>query len=343
MTRQDRKADMDVSVVAPIYNELENIPRLYEQLSAVLERIGREYEIILVDDGSTDGSSAELSRLAAKDERVKIVEFRRNYGQTEAMAAGIQVAEGELIVTIDGDLQNDPADIPTLIDKIEDGYDLVHGWRKDRQDAFWTRCLPSKMANWLISRVTGFPIHDLGCTLKIMRRDIAQELELHGEMHRFIPILAYQRGARCAEIVTRHHHRRFGVSKYGLGRTIRVLLDLITVKYLIDYLPSPMKLFGLPGLMCVALSLASGIATVAMKAFSGVDMTGNPLLLLSVGAVMLGGQFLVLGMLGELCARIYYSVSQQQPFAVRRTINVRSKRAHDPESRQPDYVQRRAA
>jgi glycosyltransferase involved in cell wall biosynthesis len=259
--------------------------------------------------------------MATCDPHVRVLEFRKNFGQTAAMATGIQAARNDVIITMDGDLQNDPLDIPLMLEKIDEGYDLVHGWRKDRQDAFLSRRLPSRIANWLISRVTEFPVHDLGCTLKAIRREIAQELELFGEMHRFIPILAHCRGAKCAEIVTRHHPRRFGSSKYGLSRTLRVLLDLLTVKYLIQYLPSPMRLFGMLGLVCGLVGVLSGASAVAMKIMQGVDMTGNPLLLLSVGAVMLGGQFIVLGMLGELCARIYFRVKQSEVYPVRRAIN----------------------
>ncbi len=312
---------MSVSVVVPIYNELENLPLLYAALTEVLGKLPREYEIILVDDGSSDGSLGVMEDMAERDPHVRVLEFRKNYGQTAAMAAGIQAATGDVIVTMDGDLQNDPTDIPKMLDLIDEGYDLVHGWRKDRQDAWLSRKLPSRIANWLISRVTVFPVHDLGCTLKAIRREIAQEIELYGEMHRFIPILARNRGARCTEMVTKHHPRRFGQSKYGISRTLRVLLDLLTVKYLIQYLPSPMRLFGMGGLACCLVGLLSGTATVGMKLFQGIDMTGNPLLLLSVGAVMLGGQFIVLGMLGELCARIYFSVKHKEVYAVRRSVN----------------------
>ncbi len=312
---------MSVSIVVPIYNEVENLPHLHAGLTEVLDKLDREYEIILVDDGSSDGSLPLMMDLAAQDPHVRVLEFRKNFGQTAAMAAGIQAATGDVIVTMDGDLQNDPTDIPKMLDKIDEGYDLVHGWRKDRQDAFLSRKLPSRIANWLISRVTVFPVNDLGCTLKAIRREIAHELELFGEMHRFIPILARCRGARCAEIVTKHHPRRFGESKYGISRTIRVLLDLLTVKYLIQYLPSPMRLFGMAGLVCCLVGMLSGAATVGMKMVQGMDMTGNPLLLLSVGALMLGGQFIVLGMLGELCARIYFRVKQNDAFAIRRSVN----------------------
>ena len=310
-----------ISVVVPICNELENIPLLYQQLAAVLPSLARPWEIVFVDDGSTDGSGERLREVAARDTRVKVIRFRRNYGQTAAMQAGIQHAAGNVIVTLDGDLQNDPLDIPTLIHKLDEGYDLVHGWRKQRQDTLITRKIPSQIANWLISRVTGFPIHDLGCTLKAIRREIAVELELYGEMHRFIPILAHQRGARCVEVVTRHHPRRFGQTKYGLSRTVRVILDLITVKYMLDYFASPMKLFGRFGLACLAVALVSGIGTLAMKLAAGIDMTGNPLMLLAVLGTIAAIQFFSLGLLGEVSARIYYGSQPRQNYAIRETIN----------------------
>lgn len=327
-----------VSIVVPIYNERENIRPLYDALRPVLEGLGRPFEIILVDDGSTDGTKEELARLARLDGRVKIVEFRGNFGQTAAMSAGIHEAGGDVIVTIDGDLQNDPADIPAMLARIDAGADLVHGWRKDRQDLLWNRRLPSVMANYLISRVTRFPVRDLGCTLKAMRREIAQELPLYGEMHRFIPILAAWRGARCEEMVTKHHPRRFGKSKYGLSRTIRVLLDLVTVKYLIRYLDSPMKLFGLIGLVCFGIGALSGAATVAMKIWGISDMTGNPLLLLTVFSNMVGVQFMVLGMLGELGARIYYESPDRRPYAIRRRVNFDHRL-----SAEDEFLDRRAA
>ncbi len=312
---------MSVSVVVPICNELENISPLYQQLAAVLPSLNRRWEIVFVDDGSTDGSSDRLKQIAAADERVKVVRFRRNYGQTAAMQAGIHHASGETIVTLDGDLQNDPLDIPTLVNKLDEGYDLVHGWRKLRQDTLLTRKIPSKIANWLISRVTRFPIHDLGCTLKAIRRDIAVELELYGEMHRFIPILAHARGARCVEVVTRHHPRRFGQTKYGLSRTVRVVLDLITVKYMLDYFASPMKLFGRFGMACIAAALLAGIASVAMKVAGGTDMTGNPLTLLAVLGTIAAIQFFSLGLLGEVAARIYYGQERRQNYAIRELVN----------------------
>ncbi|MFO0869628.1 MAG: glycosyltransferase family 2 protein [Pirellulales bacterium] len=324
---------LSVSVVVPVYNEQQNIRPLWENLTQTLVAYGHPYEILFVDDGSRDGSTEVLRQLAAEDPRVKLVVFRRNYGQTAAMQAGIQHASLDVVVTLDGDQQNDPIDIPMMVEKINEGYDLVHGWRKDRQDALVNRKIPSRIANWLISRVTQFPIHDLGCTLKAIRREIAQELELYGEMHRFIPILAHQRGARCVEVVTRHHPRRFGQTKYGISRTFRVILDLMTVTYLLRYFASPMKLFGMAGLATWAVMAVSGIATVAMKVFGGVDMTGNPLLLLTALSMFVGIQFFSLGLLGEVTARIYFSDSSKSSYAVRERVNFVPERTTLPFSR----------
>jgi glycosyltransferase involved in cell wall biosynthesis len=238
------------------------------------------------------------------------------------MQAGIEWAGGEVVVTMDGDLQNDPADIGMMLDKIDEGFDLVHGWRKKRQDAWLHRRLPSLIANRLIAWVTGVPIHDLGCTLKAMRREIASDLELYGEMHRFIPILAYAQGARCVEVVTRHHARQHGVTKYGLSRITRVLFDLITVKYILSYFASPMKLFGQAGLACGAISAGAFAATLAMWLFNGIDMTGNPLLLLTALSTMASIQFFSLGLLGEVAARIYYGTHNRQHYAIRQTVNL---------------------
>ena len=312
---------MDVSVVIPVYNEYDNILALYRQVTDVMEEFGRSYELLFVDDGSNDGGRELMQSLASTDARVKLVFFRRNYGQTAAMQAGLQLASGEAIVTLDGDLQNEPADIPMMVEKLDEGYDVVHGWRKNRKDKFFSRRLPSIMANWLISKTTRFPIHDLGCTLKAIRREIGQELELYGEMHRFIPILAHQRGARCVEVVTRHHPRRFGTSKYGISRTFRVVLDLMTVKYLLDYFASPMKLFGTLGLLCAAVGSGSAVTTILMKIFGTIDMTGNPFLLMTVFSFMTSLQFFSLGLLGEVAARIYYGGHAKQNYTVRELVN----------------------
>ncbi|MGB6042524.1 MAG: glycosyltransferase family 2 protein [Pirellulales bacterium] len=311
---------MDLSVVVPIYNEVENVSLCYRELTPVLQGLGLEYEILFVDDGSRDGSTERLEQLVRCDARVKLVQLRRNFGQTAAMSAGMETACGDTIITIDGDLQNDPADIPMMLQKLQEGYDLVYGWRKVRKDAFLNRRLPSKIANWLIAKVTGFPVHDLGCTLKVMRREIAEELSMYGEMHRFIPILAHWEGARSVEVVTRHRPRQFGQTKYGIWRTFRVVLDLVTVKYMIRYAVSPMRLFGAMGLLASAAGMGSGLAVVAMKAFGGVDMTGNPLLLAAVFASTVGVQFFVLGLLGEVTSRIYHECQGKKPYRVRRIV-----------------------
>jgi glycosyltransferase involved in cell wall biosynthesis len=337
------KDAMKLSIVVPVYNEEENIRRLYDALRTVLDELPHSFEILFIDDGSRDRSYDELCRLADDDVRVKLVRFRRNFGQTAAMNAGLHLATGDVVITMDADLQNDPLDIPVLLAKLDEGYDLVHGWRKDRQDALVNRKLPSKIANWLISRVTGFSVHDLGCTLKAMHRDVAHDLQLYGEMHRFIPILAHWRGARCAEVVTRHHPRRFGQSKYGISRTTRVILDLITVKYMIQYLTSPMKLFGKIGLWSGGLGLLAGVATIVMKLTSGVDMTGNPLLLLSVFGGFVGLQFLVLGMLGELGVRTYYESQNKQPYTIREMINFELIEENEEPREKWDRASRRAA
>ncbi len=313
---------MHLSIVIPAYNELANIEPLYAEVSNAARSLGCPYEIVLVDDGSTDGSAAALDELADRDFAVRVIHFRRNFGQTAALSAGLRVASGDVIITLDADLQNNPADIPLLLAKLDEGYDLVHGWRQDRRDDLFRRKIPSRIANWLISRTTGFPVHDLGCTLKAMRREISDDLQLYGEMHRFIPILAHWRGAACSEVVTRHRPRRFGVSKYGLSRTLRVLLDLVTIKYMIQYQTSPMRLFGGLGLASLAAGGVAAAATVCMKLSRGIDMTGNPLLLLTVFATLAGLQFFVLGMLGEVCVRTYYECQGKAPYAIRSTRNL---------------------
>jgi glycosyltransferase involved in cell wall biosynthesis len=284
--------------------------------------LGRRYEIVLVDDGSRDGTTARLREIAASDPCVKAVLLRSNFGQTAALSAGLRHATGDSVVTLDGDLQNDPADIPMLLARLDEGYDFVHGWRKHRQDALVLRKIPSRIANRLIAKVTGVAVHDLGCALKAMRGEIARELRLYGDMHRFITILAARNGARCCEVVTRHHPRRHGTSKYGLSRTVRVILDLITVYYLTRHLRSPMRLFGGAGLACGGVGAAALAGTIGMKLMGGIDMTGNPLLLLTVLSAMLGVQFFALGLLGELGTRIFYEVRGGDPYAIRETLNL---------------------
>jgi glycosyltransferase involved in cell wall biosynthesis len=312
---------LGISVVVPIHNERGNLRPLHAELTHVLGGLGRDYEILYVDDGSSDGSTGILREIAATDPCTRVVIFRRNYGQTSAMLAGINLASHDAIVTIDGDLQNDPADIPAMVRKLEEGYDLVHGWRKDRQDALLSRKIPSRIANRLVARLMHFPIHDLGCTLKVMRRSIVQEIELYGAMHRFVPILMHQRGARCVEVVTNHRPRGEGESKYGMWRVVTVLLDLLTVKYMLDYSAHPMRLFGGLGLICWLIALLSLGVTIMMKIAGVMDMTGNPLLLMSVMAGLAGLQLLSLGVLSEISARIYYAHSDKTHYAVREKVN----------------------
>jgi glycosyltransferase involved in cell wall biosynthesis len=309
---------MKLSIVVPVYNEVENVDALVAAIKTALENVRYDYELIAVDDGSTDGTRDALARLVITNPQLRVVELRRNYGQTAAMSAGIEHASGEVVVTIDGDLQNDPADIPALVAKIDEGYDLVYGWRKDRKDKWLSRRLPSMIANKLIATATRFPVHDLGCTLKAMRREIAQDLRLYGEMHRFIPILAHWHGAKCAEMVTRHHPRVRGKSKYGILRTFAVLLDLITVLYLTRYSLKPMRLFGGLGAVAAVGGIVLGIAALIMKAVSNFDLTGNPLLYASLFGVMIGLQFILMGMTAEMNTRTHYESQERRPYAVSR-------------------------
>ena len=329
---------VDVSIVIPIFDEADSVGPLYKQLEQVIRNDWHYYEIIFVDDGSSDGSLQRLRALAATDAQVKVIQLRRNYGQTAAIQAGLQMARGEVVVTMDGDLQNDPADVPMMVGKLDEGYDLVHGWRKDRKDGLWNRRIPSRIANWIISKTTGFAIHDLGCTIKAIRREIAQDLELYGEMHRFIPILAYQRGARCVEVVTRHHARQFGKTKYGIGRTFRVVLDLLTVKFLLDYFASPMKLFGMIALWSLLGSAIAGTAVVAMKWLASVDMTGNPLLLLTALLMTSAIQFFSLGLLSEVNARTYFGAQNKSHYTVRELINFSEPVEVEPEPKEEPFI-----
>lgn len=306
---------MDVSIVIPIYNEEENIPLMYEAVTTAMIDSGLDYEVICVDDGSCDASFARLESCALENKRWRIIRFRRNFGQTAAMAAGFDAARGEVIVPMDGDLQNDPGDIPLLLTTMNEGYDVVSGWRKDRQDAFVNRTLPSRIANALISKMTGVHLHDYGCTLKAYRREVLLGIGLYGEMHRFVPALASRVGARVTEVPVRHHPRRFGTSKYGISRTVRVVLDLITVRFLLSYATKPIQLFGKWGIYALMLSLLSGGATLYMKIFAGTSMNRNPLLLLTAFLAFMGIQFIALGLLGELNARTYHE-SQGKPIYV---------------------------
>jgi glycosyltransferase involved in cell wall biosynthesis len=311
-----------LSVIIPIKDERDNVGPLHERLTTVLAPTGWDYELVIVDDGSADDSFQLLADVAARDDRVKLVRLRRNYGQTAALLAGIDWSRGDVLVTMDGDLQNDPADIPALLAKLDEGYDVVLGQRANRQDSFVIRKLPSIMANWLIRKVTNIPFKDFGCTLRALRRDVAESLPLYGEMHRFVPALALQHGARMAQIPVRHHPRRAGQTKYNLTRTVRVVLDLITVKFLSGYLTRPMHVLGTVGLGMMGLGVLSLVATIVMKWTQGIFLTGNPLLLLSVMLELIGIQFILMGLLGEVLARTYFESQGKTPYAVRTTRNL---------------------
>lgn len=319
--RLKRELNVELSIVVPIYNEEESVNALHENITAALAPSGIDYEMILVDDGSSDRSFTLLKALAADDSKVKVIRFRRNFGQTAAMAAGFEAACGRVVVPMDGDLQNDPADIPRLLAKIDEGYDVVSGWRKDRQDTFINRKLPSMIANGLISRFTGVHLHDYGCTLKAYRREVLDGINLYGEMHRFVPALASQVGAKVTELPVKHHPRMYGTSKYGISRTVRVVLDLMTVKFLLSYSTKPIQLFGKWGVYTLLAGFLSGATTVYMKIFEHFSMNRNPLWILTVFLLFMGIQFIVLGLLGELNARTYYEAQGKPIYVVREKLN----------------------
>ena len=307
---------MAVSVVVPLYNEEENVEILHESLSATMKAIG-DYELVYVDDGSTDGTLRLLEQIQVKDENVVVLSLRRNFGQTAAFAAGFDFARGDVVVTMDGDLQNDPTDIPKLLEAIKE-YDLVSGWRKKRQDNF-SRTFPSKMANWLISKVTGVRLHDYGCSLKAYRRDVVKNLKLYGEMHRFIPAVASWYGVRIAEVETIHHPRLRGKSKYGISRTMKVLLDLVTVKFLQSFSTKPIQFFGPLGLFFGFAGMVISLYLTAAKIFKGIDIGGRPLLLLGALLIIVGIQFIGMGLLGEMIVRVYHE-SQKKPIYTMKKI-----------------------
>lgn len=314
-------SDIYLSVVIPAYNEEENIPLLYKNLKRVLEEIGKSYEIIFVDDGSKDATWERLKEIAQEDKRVKLIRFRKNYGQTAAMYAGFQHAMGQVVITMDADLQNDPEDIPRLLKKLEEGYDIVSGWRKDRKDPFISRKLPSMIANWIISKTTGVELHDYGCTLKAYKSDIVKRLELYGDMHRFLPALTKKFGAKITEIPVKHHPRIYGKSKYGIGRTIRVILDIFLVKFLNEYLNKPMYVFGSIGFMLLALGLLMLLYLIFIKLFLDENIGKRPLLILSVLFILVGVQLISTGIIAELLVRIYYRTKEEKPFLIEEKIN----------------------
>lgn len=336
------ESSLALSVIIPVYNERESLPTLFGQLRGVLDDMGKPYELIFVDDGSQDESGTFLKSISETHSNVNVITLRRNFGQTAALAAGFDRASGDVVVTIDADLQNDPADIPRLLAKLDEGYDIVSGWRKERSDPFLSKSLPSVLSNRLASWLTGVPLHDYGCTLKAYRREVINEIHLYGEMHRYIPAVAASVGVSVAEIEVRHHARAFGKSKYGATRLIRGLLDLVTLRLLMSYTNRPMQLFGGLGMAAMALGIASGFLTLAMKLFMGMDMTGNPLLYFTVFLWVVAFQFIGLGFLGELTTRTYHE-SQAKPIYVVREVVGAPKVSLDQEQREANaQVQPRA-
>ncbi len=313
-----------LSLLLPVYNEEENLERLHGKIIAEMEKLGHAFEVIYVDDGSTDRSLALLEQFAAKDSRVRVVSFRRNYGQTAAMAAGIDAARGEVLVPMDADLQNDPADIERLLAKLDEGYDVVSGWRKDRHDPFITRVLPSKLANSLISKIGGVELHDYGCSLKAYRREVLKDVQLYGEMHRFIPIYAAWAGARVTEIPVAHHPRTAGKSKYGLSRTIKVVFDLLTIKFMASYLTKPLYIFGWAGMLAFAISLFSALFAFLMK-YAGwpkhADFIQTPLPVLAMVMLVLGIQLFLMGLIAEMLVRTYHESQGKPIYTIKTKIN----------------------
>jgi glycosyltransferase involved in cell wall biosynthesis len=307
-----------LSVIIPIYNEEKNVEPLHEELRGVLDGLRRPYEIVYVDDGSSDESFVKLRAIAESDAQVQLVQFRRNFGQTAALAAGIEASVGDVLMFMDGDLQNDPISIPAMLERLDQGYDVISGWRKDRQDDELTRKLPSRLANKLISVVSGVPLHDYGCTLKVYRREVIENVRLYGDMHRFIPAYAAWYGAKIDEMPVEHRARKYGKSKYGISRTFKVILDLLALKFLNDFSTKPIQLFGGLGLLCLLAGGGAMALTLYQLIFEAVKANRNPLLLLGVLFLLAGLIFLTQGLLAEMATRTYHESQHKRTYAVRR-------------------------
>lgn len=314
----------EVSIFLPVYNEEPNLLPLHAKLDEALKKLNRSAEIVYVDDGSTDGSLKILREIAELDPRVRVVALRRNYGQTAAMAAGIDAASGRVLIPMDADLQNDPADITRLLNKLDEGYDVVSGWRKNRKDKMVTRKIPSMMANRLISWIGGVPLHDYGCSLKAYRRESLEDVRLYGEMHRFIPIYASWAGARVTEIPVEHHPRMMGKSKYGLSRTLKVVFDLMTIKFMASYQTKPIYVFGMFGMLAFAISLFAGLYAVFLKIFHKADFVQTPLPILTIVMFAVGVQFLLMGLLAEMLVRTYHESQAKAIYAVRERLGFKN-------------------
>ena len=313
-------ADPELSLFLPVLDEEENLRPMHAKIQAALDALGKTAEVIYVDDGSTDKSLEILKEIAAADERVRVISLRRNYGQTAAMSAGIDAAKGQILIPMDADLQNDPADIARLLDKLNEGYDVVSGWRKNRQDKLVSRKIPSQIANRIISWIGGVPLHDYGCSLKAYRRDVIQDVRLYGEMHRFIPIYASWAGARVAEIPVDHHARTMGKSKYGISRTIKVIFDLITIKFMAEYHTKPLYVFGAFGMIAFVISMVAGVWAIVLKLFYGTSFILTPLPIIAVVMLAISVQFFLMGLLAELLVRTYHESQDKAIYAVRETI-----------------------
>lgn len=311
----------DISVVIPLFNEEKNIDLLYDKLKVALDKINRRYQIIMVDDGSTDKTLSVLKEIHQRDKTLRVISFRRNFGQAAALSAGFDWAKGDIVIAMDGDLQNHPEDIPLLLRKIEEGYDVVSGWRVERKDPFLTRRLPSSVANFIISWVSKVKLHDYGCTLKAYRREVVDNLRLYGEMHRFIPSLASLMGASVAEVKVKHSPRTHGKSKYNLSRTIRVILDLFTVKFFLSFATRPIQIFGLIGIFSSLVGFILAAYLSVKKIFFGHPLADRPLLLLAILLILMGVQFITMGLLGEMLARTYYETQKKPTYLIKEVLD----------------------
>jgi glycosyltransferase involved in cell wall biosynthesis len=316
-----KKSVPDISIILPVYNEKDNVALQYQEIIKAVDPLKLKFEVLFVDDGSIDGSIDVLRNIALRDRRVKVIHFRRNFGQTAAMSAGIDFSSGKIVILMDADLQNDPHDIPRLLEKIHEGYDVVSGWRVNRKDKLISRKIPSRIANRLISFVSGVVLHDFGCSLKAYRGEVLRSVKLYGEMHRFIPIHASWIGAKITEIPVEHHARRFGKSKYGIIRTFKVILDLFTIKFMGTYATKPIYIFGGAGVSLIFTSFLSGAAVIIMKIYFNMSMVRNPLLLLTIMLIILSVMFILLGILAEIIIRIYHESQDKPPYWIREKIN----------------------
>jgi glycosyltransferase involved in cell wall biosynthesis len=320
--KQNAGQSRKLSLVIPVFNEEENVINLFEKVEASMKRLGYPWEVLFIDDGSIDSSYSKLEQIAQENKNVKVIRFVRNFGQTAALAAGIKYAQGDIIIPMDADLQNDPADIERLLAKLDEGFDVVSGWRRDRKDDFLTRTVPSWSANKLISLISGVQLHDYGCSLKAYRKEVIKDVRLYGEMHRFVPIYAYWAGAKVTEIPVTHHARKFGKSKYGIGRTVNVVLDLMTINFLSNYVTKPIHVFGAAGIWSFMISFAAFGWMLVLKYFYGVTFIETPLPILVAMFFMVGVQFILMGLLAEIVVRTYYETQDKQIYVVKSGVNI---------------------